>query len=172
MKIPQPRPGVIIGSMGTARSRARLAAVQALYQMEMTGVGPEAVIREFQRHRLDAPQGETVHADVDERLFVELVRGTAAGEDLDDLIAGVLNVEHEVDRLETLLRIILRTGAFELSERFDVPARVTVKEYVDVAEAFYDRRGRSLVNAALDRLARELRPDEMNLVGDGRPPAG
>lgn len=172
MKVPQPKANPLIGSMGTARSRARLAVVQALYQMAMTGAGPDAVIREFQRHRLDAPQGETLHADIDERMFVDLVRGTAGGEDLDDMIAGVLDVEHEVDRLETLIRVILRAGAYELSERFDVPARVTVKEYVDVAEAFYDRRGRALVNAALDRLARTLRPDEMELNGDGRPPAG
>lgn len=173
MKIPQPKPGVIIGSMGTARSRARLAAVQALYQMEMTGAAPETVIREFQRHRLDAPHGETVHVDVDERMFVDLVRGAAAaGEELNDMLAGVLDAELEVDRLETLMRVILRTGAHELSARFDVPAQVTIKEYVDVAEAFYDRRGRSLVNAALDRLARTLRPDEMGLRDDGRPPAG
>jgi N utilization substance protein B len=158
--------------MGTARSRARLAAVQALYQMTMTGAGADAVVREFLRHRLDAPPGETLH-ELDATLFAELVRGVSATtEELDDLIAAVLSDEHEVDRLETLARVVMRAGAYELSERFDVPAPVAIKEYVDVAEAFYDRRGRSLINAVLDRLARTLRPDEVGEESGGRAPAG
>jgi N utilization substance protein B len=104
-------------------------------------------------------------------LFAELVRGVAgAGDELDDMIAAVLTDQHDVDRLETLLKVVLRAGAFELANRMDVPAPVTIKEYVDVAEAFYDKKGTSLANAVLDRLARALRPQEMEDRASGRPP--
>lgn len=173
MKIPGTRPSMPSGSMGTARSRARLAAVQALYQMSMTGASADAVVKEFLRHRLDEPEREDVYTEVDDTLFTELVSGVAAGrEELDDMIAAVLSDDHDVERLETIVRVLLRAGAFELSGRFDVPAPVIIKEYVDVAEAFYDRRGRSLVNAVLDRLGRALRPDELEDRGGGRAPAG
>jgi transcription antitermination protein NusB len=91
-----------------------------------------------------------------------VVRGVeAAGSELDDMIAAVLAEDHDVERLETVLKVVLRAGAFELSHRLDVPARVTIKEYVDVAEAFYGLKETKLVNAVLDRLARELRPEEL-----------
>jgi len=168
-----PRPSMLIGRRGTSRSRARFAAVQALYQMAMTGAGADAAAREFLHHRLDAPPGEAGQTEIDETLFTDILHGVAtAGEELDNMIAGVLSEGHEVDRLEMLLRLILRAGAYELSNRFDVPARVTIGEYMSVAWSFYDRATRSLVNATLDRLARTLRPEEMEGHGDGRPPAG
>ena len=144
------------------RRAARLAAVQALYQMAMTGAGAEAVIREFVRHRLGTQAAKTSVGGADQALFAELVRGVAgAGDELDDMIAAVLTDQHDIDRLETVLKVVLRAGAFELANRLDVPAPVTINEYVEVAEAFYDRKGTSLANAVLDRLARALRPEEL-----------
>jgi N utilization substance protein B len=152
-----------------ARSKSRLAAVQALYQMAIGGMNPEAVVREFLSHRLGPLGDEPIYADADPALFAELVRGVAAaGSDLDDMLAAVLSDDVDIDRLETVLKAVLRAGAFELSARFDVPARVTIKEYVDVADAFYGRRETGLVNAVLDRLARALRPDELEDDSGGR----
>ena len=152
-------------AMSAARSRARLAAVQALYQMALTAASADQVVREFTRHRL-GPRNEPEGGAADPALFAELVRGVeAAGGELDDMIAAVLADDHDVERLETVLKVVLRAGAYELSHRLDVPARVAIKEYVDVAEAFYGRKETNLVNAVLDRLARALRPEEL---GDGR----
>ena len=148
-------------SMSAARSRSRLAAVQALYQMALTNASAESVVHEFVRHRL-GPQNEPEHGAADATLFAELVQGVeAAGGELDDMIAAVLSDNHDVERLETVLKVVLRAGAFELSHRLDVPAPVAIKEYVDVAEAFYDKRETKFVNAVLDRLARALRPEEL-----------
>jgi N utilization substance protein B len=159
------------GGAVVSRRTARLAAVQALYQMAMTGAGAKAVVREFLRHRLGAQATKTAVGGADPILFAELVHGVAdAGDELDDMIAAVLSDQHDVDRLETVLKVVLRAGAFELANRLDVPAPVTIKEYVDVAEAFYDKKGTSLANAVLDRLARALRPEELEDRPGGRMP--
>jgi N utilization substance protein B len=157
-------------AMSAARSRARLAAVQALYQMAVTQASGEQVVREFVRHRL-GPQNEPEGGAADPAFFTQLVRGVeAAGEELDDMLAAVLADDHDVERLETVLKVVLRAGAFELSHWLDVPARVAIKEYVDVAEAFYDKKETKLVNAVLDRLARALRPEELEERPGGSPP--
>jgi transcription antitermination protein NusB len=157
-------------AMSAARSRARLAAVQALYQMAVTEAGADQVVREFTRHRL-GPQNEPEGGAADPALFAELVRGVeAAGGELDDMIAAVLAEDHDVERLETVLKVVLRAGAYELSHRLDVPARVTIKEYLDVAEAFYGKKETKLVNAVLDRLAHALRPEELEDRPGGRTP--
>jgi N utilization substance protein B len=159
------------GGAVPSRRAARLAAVQALYQMAMTGAGADTTVREFRRHRLGRPSSKTAAGIADPVLFAELVKGVAAaGEELDDMIAAVLTEGHSVDRLETLLKVALRAGAFELANRRDVPAPVTIHEYVDVVESFYDKKGTSLANAVLDRLARALRPDELEDRPGGRTP--
>ena len=157
-----------------ARSMSRLVAVQALYQMALTGADAAAVVREFTHHRLGRQSEETAHGGADPTLFAELVQGVAAaGGELDDMIAAVLTEAHDIDRLETVLKIVLRAGAFELSGRLQVPPQVTIKEYVDVADAFYARKETALVNAVLDRLARSLRPDELQDGAGGKTtPAG
>jgi len=157
-----------------ANSAARLAAVQALYQMSVAGHGADAVVREFLRHRFGQPVEEQDTAAADPKLFAELVRGVAANSDeLDDMLAAVLSDDLDIDRLETVLKIVLRAGAFELSGRLQVPPQVTIKEYVDVADAFYARKETALVNAVLDRLARSLRPDELEDGAGGKTtPAG
>jgi transcription antitermination protein NusB len=155
----------------TPRSAARLAAVQALYQMEFGGLGTEAVLREFLHDRLGHEGDEEAYADADPELFARIVRGVAGErEELDDMIAAVLSDDHDVDRLETLLRIVMRAGVLELSRHFDIPARVTLNEYVDIADAFYDRRGTGLVNAVLDRVGRALRAEELEEMSGGRTP--
>jgi N utilization substance protein B len=144
-------------------SSARLAAVQATYQMEMTGAGAETVIGEFLRHRggaeLDAG-GATV--DTDGGLFAALVRGIAANrESLDATIASLLVEDWPIERIEKVMLAILRAGAYELRERPELPARVAISEYVDIADAFLDAKEVGMVNGVLDRLAHILREDEM-----------
>ncbi len=151
--------GTAGGRGGARQSVARLAAVQALYQVEMTGAPSERVVAEFLSHRLDEELDGVTLAAADRGLFEELVRGASAErDDLDDMLAAVLDADWPVERLETLLRIVLRAGAYELSGRPDVPVRVVISEYVDLAGAFFGGKEPGLVNGVLDRLARELRP--------------
>jgi N utilization substance protein B len=158
---------------GTPRSTARLAAVQALYQMEISGGDVEQVITEFAGHRLDEAVDGVDLVKPDRALFAELVRGAARNRrDLDDMIAAVLVEDWTVERLETLLACILRAGAHELADRPDVPARVVISEYVDLADAFYGDKETGLINGVLDRLARELRPDELAVPGGPGKTAG
>ncbi len=158
---------------GTPRSTARLAAVQALYQMEISTGDVEQVIAEFAGHRLDETVDGVDLVKPDRVLFADLVRGAARHRrDLDDMIAAVLVEDWTVERLETLLACILRAGAHELADRPDVPARVVISEYVDLADAFYGDKETGLVNGVLDRLARELRPDELAVPGGPGKAAG
>ncbi len=146
---------------GLRRSAARLAAVQALYQVEMSDTSAEAVLSEFLNHRLEEELDGLRLAAADKALFGELVRGVAAeGGELDDMLAAVLDEGWTVERLETLLRIVLRAGAYELSRRPGVPARVVVSEYVDLSDAFFGGKEPGMVNGVLDSLARSLRPEE------------
>jgi len=143
------------------RSSARLLAVQALYQMEMSGASPEAVVREFEKHRLDEGQDGAEIVKPDRRHFAGLVEGVAReSEDLDDMIAGALAEDWPLERLETVLRVILRAGTFELDEWRDIPARVVINEYMDIAHAFFSDKEPGLVNGVLNGLARTLRMEE------------
>lgn len=149
----KPNPGA------TRRSAARLAAVQALYSMEITGVTAEEALTEL-RDRLDGePRGRMADPSLD--LVGLLVEGaTAEGALLDEMIGNALSRDWTVDRLEAVLRAILRAGAFELKARPQTPARVAISEYVDVAHAFYSGPEPGLVNAVMDKIARTLRADE------------
>jgi transcription antitermination protein NusB len=147
---------------GKARSTARLAAVQALYQIEIAEGDAEQVIAEFAGHRLGESLEGVKLAKPDATLFAELVQGVVHNRrDLDDMIAAVLTEDWTIERLEVLLRCLLRAGAHELADRADIPARVVISEYVDLADAFYGEKETGLVNGMLDRLARELRPQEL-----------
>lgn len=135
------------------RAAARLAAVQALYQIDIAGTSAAAVLREFDDHRLGGP------GDTDRDLFVDIVKGASErGPELDGLIAPLLAEGWTLARLDRVLRAIMRAGAFELKARPDIPARVVINEYVDVAHAFFEGKEPSVVNGVLDRLARVLRP--------------
>jgi N utilization substance protein B len=147
------------------RSAARLAAVQALYEIDITGATFDGVLREFLDRRWIDTSGEATAgfgADLDEGLFKKIVGGVADDlAALDGMVAGALSAEWTVARLEVLVRAVLRAGAFELSTSRDVPSRVVINEYVDVAHAFFAGGEPGLVNGVLDRLARVLRADEM-----------
>ena len=144
------------------RSAARIAAVQALYQMDMTGVSADAVIVQFFDPDVRQQWAETTPADFDRGLFTQLVRGvTVKREELDRIVAASLSGDWTVERLEIILRRILEAGTYELTERTDVPPRVVITEYVDVAHAFYSGAEPGLVNGVLDKLARKFRDQEM-----------
>ncbi len=146
---------------GSKRSIARFLAVQALYQLAQRETSVEQVIAEFEQHRLQQEFDEGVLLPADLTLFKDLVRGVSAAADrLDDMLAAVLDEDWTIERLDQLLRALLRAGTYELSERLDVPARVVVSEYVDLAYAFFSDREPGMVNGMLDRLARDLRLEE------------
>lgn len=142
------------------RSSARLSAVQALYSMEMTGVDCERALKEAKERAANEPRGRL--ADPDSSLLNQLVRGVSARvEELDVQASEALTGDWTVDRLEAVLRAIVRAGAWELANRPQTPARVCISEWVDVAHAFYSGPEPGLVNAVLDRLAQTLRGSEM-----------
>ena len=129
--------------------------------MAMSGASPESVVREFEKHRLDAGQDGAEIVKPDRRHFAALVEGVARErEDLDDMIAGALAEDWPLDRLETVLLVILRAGTFELDEWRDIPARVVINEYMDIAHAFFSDKEPGLVNGVLNGLARTLRMEE------------
>lgn len=141
-----------------ARTVARLAAVQALYQMELAGEGVETVIAEFANHRFDADiEGEPL-AEADESWFADIVRGVVAGQrDIDAAIKARLASNWRLERLDSTLRALLRAGAWELRERPEVPREIVLDEYVELAKAFFDEAEAKFVNAALDGVARDAR---------------
>jgi transcription antitermination protein NusB len=156
---------------GTRRRRARLAAVQALYQVDITGVPPNEVVDEWRLHRLGR-SGEGTAGDTDASLFADLVEGTSQRRaDIDGMLSPALAEGWSLGRLEVVLRATLRAGTYELIGRSDVPARVAINEYVDIARGFFSGREPAFVNAVLDKLARRLRPDEFE-AGPAAPSGG
>ena len=141
---------------------ARVLAVQALYQKDLTGAATDAILLEFLQHRV--PDTWRVSSDLaarDQQLFTDIVQGVGgSATDLDAAISNALSREAGSGRLEVLLRAILRCGAFELRDRSNVAVAVIINEYVDIAHAFYGGKEPALVNAVLDRLARTLRDQE------------
>lgn len=143
-----------------SRSVARLAAVQALYQMEVSHAGVEHVIREFTEHRFDRDVEGVTLAGADESFFAELVRGVVGEQKgIDASIARRLAQNWRLERLDATVRAILRAGAFELANRPDVPTEVVIDEYVEVAKSFFEDVEPGFVNGALDAVAKDVRPD-------------
>jgi N utilization substance protein B len=141
-----------------ARAAARLAAVQALYQHEMEGTAIPALLHEFHHHRLGAVIDDAEFADADVPFFDDLVGGVAARkEEIDRRIAEKLAKGWSLARLDKPMRQILRAGAYELMARLDVPAKAVISEYLDVADAFYDKPEKGFVNGLLDALAKDVR---------------
>ena len=140
------------------RSVARLAAVQALYQMEAGGAGVETVVREFSDHRFGGDiEGEQL-GEADEAFFAELVRGVVEGQAaVDQGIASRLAENWRLERIDATVRAILRAGAFELLQRPDVPTEVVINEYVEIAKSFFEGTEPGFVNGALDAIARDAR---------------
>ena len=148
---------------GRRRTVARLAAVQALYQLELNPeLDPEAVVHEFARYRFDQEIDGDQFAEADPAFFADIVRGVAADQErLDADISAALVEEWPLARLDAVLRAILRAGAWELVHRPDVPARVSISEYIAIAHAFFTGKEPGLANGVLDRLGRSLRAADM-----------
>jgi N utilization substance protein B len=160
------------------RSAARVAAAQVLYEMEMAGAPADTVLADHLKARWTAgapkPQPDDADADivltgpVDPVFLGAIVRGVVQRrEDVDRMIDGSLNRGWTLQRLEVLLRAIMRGGAYELLAFGDIPARVVISEYVNVAKAFYAGSEPALVNGVLDRLAHVLREHEFDAPGTG-----
>ena len=159
-------------SAGRRRSAARLAAVQALYEMDMAGAAADPILGAFLQDRWKVNGEDDAAADLaepDGALLADLVHGVAGRrEDLDGMIESALSAEWTLERLEVVLRAILRAGTYELLVRADIPPRVVINEYLEVAHAFFAGAETGLVNGVLDRLARTLRPREMEETKGGQ----
>ncbi len=146
-----------------ARSAARLAAVQALYQQHMEGTALARLLDEFHQHRLgrtidDDDFDDAEYADAEVPFFDDVVRGVAARRDeIDALVAGKLASGWSLARLDKAMLQVLRAGTYELIARADVPTAVAITEYVEVAKAFFDDGQAKFVNGILDAVARDVR---------------
>ncbi len=143
--------------MRQARAVARLAAVQALYQMEVSGIGSEAVIREFVEHRFESDLEGEAMAPADQPYFNAIVRGAVEHQvEIDRAIVRRLAENWRLERLDATLRAILRAGAFELTHG-EAPTEVVIDEYVEMAKSFFEGPEPGFVNGALDAIARDVR---------------
>lgn len=141
-----------------ARSAARLAAVQALYQHEMEGTLLAPLLHEFHSHRLGAEIEEDQYAEAEVDFFDDLVRGTLARKDeIDVLLSERLAAGWTLARIDRTLLQILRAGTYELMARPDVPTAAAIGEYIDVAHAFFDARETKFTNGLLDAVAKAVR---------------
>lgn len=150
------------------RGAARLGAVQALYQMDVGGSTLPAVVAEFESHRLGRELEGQQLLPADLAFFRTLVGGVVeAQRRIDPVIDGALPPTWPLTRVDLTLRAILRCGVFELLERRDVPARVVITEYVDIANAFFEADEPGLVNGVLDAVARQARAGEFSAAANG-----
>jgi N utilization substance protein B len=142
------------------RRLARLSAVQALYQMELTGGDAESVAQEFLDHRFPHEVREPANSP-DEELFRAIIAGVPHRQAaIDRAISLRLSRDWRLQRIDSILRAILRAAAFELIARHDVPARVIIDEYIEIARRFFGSDECAFVNAVLDRMARGERSAE------------
>lgn len=143
------------------RGAARLAAVQALYQMDIGGAGINDIFAEFESHWLGNEVEGDQYLPAEEAFFRDVVAGVLRDQNkLDPLIDDALSKGWPLARIEAILRAVMRAGCYELEHRMDIPARVIISEYVDVAHAFVEGDETGMVNAVLDQIARQFRPDE------------
>jgi N utilization substance protein B len=151
-----------------ARTAARVAAVQAMFQSEQAQTNPETVIDEFLRHRLGRPPGDGGYEDgrvpdADATLFARIVRSVAHRQDsIDQLIAKNLSPDWPIGRLDPVLRAVLRAATAELSMTDGPPAPVVINEYLDIAHGFFTGDEPRMANGVLDSLARQLRPQDFS----------
>jgi transcription antitermination protein NusB len=144
------------------RSGARLAVVQALYEMDISGKGVLDALAEFEAFWIGQEVDGIAHPKAETAFFRDLLRGTVEEQRaIDPKLDQALAQGWPLRRIEIVLRAILRAGAYELMFRPDVPVGAAISAYVDVAHSFYTADEPGLVNAVLDRLAREVRPGEV-----------
>ena len=145
------------------RSAARLAAVQALYQMEVSGNGVIDALAEFEAFWIGREVEGIAFKPAENQFFRDILAGVVREQrPIDVKIDGALAAGWPLKRIEAVLRAILRAGAYELLFRKDVPVRVVISEYVDIAHGFYADDEPGLVNAVLDAIARDVRGDELS----------
>ena len=143
------------------RANARLAAVQALYQMDVAGKGINEILAEFETFWIGQEVEGEQYKPAEVEYFRDVLNGVLADQRaLDVDINETLQAGWPLKRVEAVMRAVLRAGAYELNKRKDVPVRVAITEYVDVAAAFLARDEVGMINAVLDALARKLRPQE------------
>jgi transcription antitermination protein NusB len=144
------------------RTTSRLAAVQALYQIEFAGEDPHGVVEQFRRYRLKPGFGGPDWPDAEPQFFVDLVEGTWSRKpEIDGLISPALAQGWTLARIDPVLRAILRAGTYELLARGDVPARAAIDAYVDLSLEFDAGREVGFINSVLDRIAKGCRAPEM-----------
>jgi transcription antitermination protein NusB len=149
-------------SRADKRAAARLAAVQALYQMDIAGAGIVDVLAEFESHWIGQEVEGVAYKPAEAAFFRDIVGGVVREQRaIDPKVDETLAEGWPLKRVDAILRAILRAGTYELSERHDIPPRVTITEYVDIAHAFLDREEAAMVNAVLDRLARKERAEDL-----------
>lgn len=140
------------------RQAARLAAVQALYQWQEGEHQPAEIVEQFLSVRTSEAGEGGMRRDADKTLFKDVVEGTAANKDeLEKTVSGALAENWTWQRIDRLVRAILLAGAYELVHRHDVPPKVAISEYVEIAHAFYDQGEPNFVNSVLDKVARQAR---------------
>ncbi len=145
----------------TPRSAARIAAVQALYQMDLAGTDLNDVIAEFLTLRLGPDAEDQGLRGADKGFFADVLKGVVRRQrEIDPVIDQQLAQGWRLNRIDSILRAVLRAGVLELVERTDVPARVVISEYVNVAKAFFCEDEPKVVSGVLDKLAKMLRPAE------------
>jgi transcription antitermination protein NusB len=148
-------------SVAEERAAARLAAVQALYQMEVADKGLNDILAEFESHWIGREVEGDQYKPAEIGLFRDVLSGVLADQRaIDRALDETLSQGWPLKRIEALMRAILRAGLYELKAKRDVPARVAIKEYVDIAAAFFAKEEAGMINAVLDALARQARPKE------------
>ncbi|MEE9375928.1 MAG: transcription antitermination factor NusB [Rhizobiaceae bacterium] len=145
------------------RGAARLSAVQALYQMDISGAGLTEVVAEYENFRLGREIDGEMYLEADHAWFRGIVAGVVKEQKkIDPIIHQAMSDDWPLSRIDSTLRAVLRSAVFELTNRPDVDARVVVSEYVEVAKAFFDGDESKMVNGVLDRVARQLRAGELD----------
>ena len=157
------KPGSRSHSKLDIQTATRLAAVQALYQIEFNGSSAETVIQEFYNHWIGKDDDEVDWGgQASETLLSELVAGTIKCQaEIDNYLDSVLDKTWPLNRIANVMRCILRIASFELISRHQVPAKVVVSEYVNLAHSFFSGGETGMVNGVLDKLAHLLRSDEL-----------
>jgi N utilization substance protein B len=129
--------------------------------MDIAGAGINDVFAEFESHWIGGEVEGEKYLPAEAAFFRNVVSGVVRDQArLDPLIDDALSRGWPLKRIDAILRAVLRAGAYELEHRKDIPGRVVVSEYVDVANAFVDREETGMVNAVLDQIGRQFRPDE------------
>jgi transcription antitermination protein NusB len=145
-------------SRSKSRSVARLAAVQALYQLDMEKIGIARLLAEFHAHRLGEQIDDDQYADAEVDFFNDIVSGVDARiDEIDELINSKLGEKWEMSRIDITMLQILRAGTYEIIARADVPTGSVITEYLDVAHAFFDAKDAKFVHGVLDAIAKEKR---------------